>query len=445
MTSGSPSARTTWRLPDALRGPLRAHLDALRDRYGRHGGGGPAGSASAPAWSSSIPSTRTVDFPAGSVRGTDSPRARVERANHHARSRRRRALDRRRVFQWAERVTGRWLGPAEAPLTGIADPARVSRQGQVKLTQHRGKMLWVIPRAQLVALTVLLALFSLVVLRRRPWRPSSGTVRPRPRPSRPTTPVAIPTGPAVVSSTITVSGAGPSLWDVNLTTFIAHTFARRPRHHAHVAGRHGRDAHDRQRRGQRQRLRRHVLGRPGEPGRPGAVHDERRRVDRQPVRQQRRRDPLVPEEPLQPSRARTRTARGRSSSTTTSRATAARSTAGHSSSPRSPTRPRRRRRSTRRRRRSRADGPGSRDVDHRGDRRADLSPEPRRRHEPHAHLRRRPRHHAMSPAGTVVTFTTDNGAGNDNIFNGTFWDDRQPGRRGALHRPTTASRPTTPT
>jgi subtilisin-like proprotein convertase family protein len=28
-----------------------------------------------------------------------------------------------------------------------------------------------------------------------------------------------------------------------------------------------------------------------------------------------------------------------------------------------------------------------------------------------------------SPAGTVVTFTTDNGAGNDNTFNGTNWDD----------------------
>jgi subtilisin-like proprotein convertase family protein len=28
-----------------------------------------------------------------------------------------------------------------------------------------------------------------------------------------------------------------------------------------------------------------------------------------------------------------------------------------------------------------------------------------------------------SPAGTVVTLTTDNGAGNDNVFNGTLWDD----------------------
>jgi subtilisin-like proprotein convertase family protein len=28
-----------------------------------------------------------------------------------------------------------------------------------------------------------------------------------------------------------------------------------------------------------------------------------------------------------------------------------------------------------------------------------------------------------SPAGTVVTITTDNGAGNDNVFNGTVWDD----------------------
>jgi uncharacterized repeat protein (TIGR01451 family) len=29
----------------------------------------------------------------------------------------------------------------------------------------------------------------------------------------------------------------------------------------------------------------------------------------------------------------------------------------------------------------------------------------------------------MSPGGTVVTLTTDNGAGNDNVFNGTVWDD----------------------
>ena len=29
----------------------------------------------------------------------------------------------------------------------------------------------------------------------------------------------------------------------------------------------------------------------------------------------------------------------------------------------------------------------------------------------------------QSPAGTVVTLTTDNGASNDNVFNGTVWDD----------------------
>jgi subtilisin-like proprotein convertase family protein len=39
------------------------------------------------------------------------------------------------------------------------------------------------------------------------------------------TPVAIPTGPAVVTSTLSVSGAGSFLWDVNVTTFITHTFA----------------------------------------------------------------------------------------------------------------------------------------------------------------------------------------------------------------------------
>ncbi|MFO1493581.1 MAG: proprotein convertase P-domain-containing protein [Lysobacterales bacterium] len=39
------------------------------------------------------------------------------------------------------------------------------------------------------------------------------------------TPVAIPTGPAVVTSTVVVSGAGPYLWDLDVTTFITHTFA----------------------------------------------------------------------------------------------------------------------------------------------------------------------------------------------------------------------------
>ncbi len=40
-----------------------------------------------------------------------------------------------------------------------------------------------------------------------------------------TTPVAIPTGPGVVTSTLAVTGAGPVLTDVNLTSFITHTFA----------------------------------------------------------------------------------------------------------------------------------------------------------------------------------------------------------------------------
>jgi len=39
------------------------------------------------------------------------------------------------------------------------------------------------------------------------------------------TPVAIPTGPAVVTSTIVVSGAGPYLFDLDVTTFIQHTFS----------------------------------------------------------------------------------------------------------------------------------------------------------------------------------------------------------------------------
>lgn len=40
-----------------------------------------------------------------------------------------------------------------------------------------------------------------------------------------TTPVAIPTGPGVVTSTIVVSGAAPYLYDLNLITFLTHTFS----------------------------------------------------------------------------------------------------------------------------------------------------------------------------------------------------------------------------
>jgi hypothetical protein len=36
--------------------------------------------------------------------------------------------------------------------------------------------------------------------------------------------LAIPTGPAVVSTTLNVAGADPFLWDLNLRTFITHTF-----------------------------------------------------------------------------------------------------------------------------------------------------------------------------------------------------------------------------
>src|SRR6185436_5243127 len=39
------------------------------------------------------------------------------------------------------------------------------------------------------------------------------------------TPLAMPTGPAVDTSTLVVSGAGPYLFDLDLTTFITHTFA----------------------------------------------------------------------------------------------------------------------------------------------------------------------------------------------------------------------------
>ncbi len=81
-----------------------------------------------------------------------------------------------------------------------------------------------IPRGQVVALAVLLALLSrgTTVLAAAP---QLGNCSPTTQTFSTATPVPIPEGPAVVSSTITVSGAGPSLWDVDLTTFIRHTFA----------------------------------------------------------------------------------------------------------------------------------------------------------------------------------------------------------------------------
>lgn len=39
------------------------------------------------------------------------------------------------------------------------------------------------------------------------------------------TPLAIPTGPAVVSATLNVAGAGSYLWDMDLSTMLTHTFA----------------------------------------------------------------------------------------------------------------------------------------------------------------------------------------------------------------------------
>jgi len=39
------------------------------------------------------------------------------------------------------------------------------------------------------------------------------------------TPTAVPTGPAVITSTVVVSGAGAYTWDIDVTTFLTHTFA----------------------------------------------------------------------------------------------------------------------------------------------------------------------------------------------------------------------------
>jgi subtilisin-like proprotein convertase family protein len=82
-------------------------------------------------------------------------------------------------------------------------------------------------RGAVTAVTALVVLFGLAVI-----APPAGASAPLPpagcTPSGTTftqsTPVAIPTGPAVVTSTLVVSGAGSYLQDVDLTTFITHTF-----------------------------------------------------------------------------------------------------------------------------------------------------------------------------------------------------------------------------
>ena len=119
-------------------------------------------------------------------------------------------------------MTGRWLGPAEAPLTEIAGTGTVSPQ--IKAHPAPGGFRYGDPtrptgRSGRSPRTLSRGTPVLAVA------PQLGNCSPTTQTFSTTTPVAIPTGPAVVSSTITVSGAGPSLWDVDLTTFIVHTFA----------------------------------------------------------------------------------------------------------------------------------------------------------------------------------------------------------------------------
>ena len=107
-------------------------------------------------------------------------------------------------------------------------------------------------------------------------RRSRGPARPRPTtstPSLPQVPKPIPTTgpPNVVTSTLTVSGVGPYLYDLNARTFITHTSSGQLADHAPVAGRHDRVAHDAQRRRQRQRLQRYALGRRRGSGKSGSV------------------------------------------------------------------------------------------------------------------------------------------------------------------------------
>lgn len=61
-------------------------------------------------------------------------------------------------------------------------------------------------------------------VRSTPSAPPGGTSTTYPLFSN-NTPAGIPSGPAVVTSTIAVSGADPYLWDLDVTTFITHSFA----------------------------------------------------------------------------------------------------------------------------------------------------------------------------------------------------------------------------
>ncbi len=64
---------------------------------------------------------------------------------------------------------------------------------------------------------------SVPVVRAAPPAPPGGVITTTTATN--STPTAVPTGPAVVTSTILIAGAGPYLWDVDITTLLTHTFA----------------------------------------------------------------------------------------------------------------------------------------------------------------------------------------------------------------------------
>ena len=242
------------------------------------------------------------------------------------------------------------------------------------------------------------------------------------------TPVAIPTGPAVVTSTIVVSGVGPYLTDVDAITYLQHTFSAdldmtltSPAGTVVTLTTDNGAGNDNVFNGTR-------LGRRRQPRRPGPLHHQQRRRHRPRLREpdhghpawcRRRRS--APSSARIPNGTWTLTITDDLAGDGGRAQRLVASTSGPCPRlPPAPTRP--------------------------------PSPSPPRSQCPPAppcvtstivvsgvgsyllptstSITNLPHTFSAdiditltSPAGTVVTLTTDNGAGNDNVFNGTRWDD----------------------
>lgn len=131
-------------------------------------------------------------------------------------------------------LLGAWVGVAHANTKEAQHDRMIELQAQMAALKGNpaaeAQALFAQHRAELLAISA--ALGGDLPCAEGPASASVRGALPVPSNCTPTTlvvtqntPVAIPTGPGVVTSTLVVAGAQPYLWDVNLTTFITHTFA----------------------------------------------------------------------------------------------------------------------------------------------------------------------------------------------------------------------------